>query len=300
MSNGRIFFLRYLSIIKKLERGPASFKEINNYLRSESEFYGDNLCISKRTFQRDLNDIHSLFDIYIKSNPLQKKYSIIYSGTSAEMSKRLLEAFEIYHTLKSAEHFSKFILFEQRKPQGMEHFREIFSAIKNHLVITFTYENYWEDTITQRTVEPYTLKEFKGRWYVLGRDKKDEVIKTFALDRISKLSVSKKQFSVPENFNHEEMFQHCFGIICPDDEQPEEIILSFDPIQGKYIKSFPLHQSQQIIKDDEKELRIKLKLYITFDFLMEILSYGDLVKVISPAKLRKEIRKVYSKALSQY
>jgi hypothetical protein len=51
--------------------------------------------------------------------------------------------------------------------------------------------------------------------------------------------------------------------------------LSFDDYQGKYIKSLPLHESQQTISDSENELQIKLKLYITHDFIMELLSYGE-------------------------
>ncbi|MBI4944896.1 MAG: WYL domain-containing protein [Bacteroidetes bacterium] len=55
----------------------------------------------------------------------------------------------------------------------------------------------------------------------------------------------------------------------------------------------------QLINDDD-EVRVRLKLCITFDFLMELLSYGEMLKVISPPKLKKEILKLYSNALKQY
>ena len=86
----------------------------------------------------------------------------------------------------------------------------------------------------------------------------------------------------------------------PNEEKPEEIILSLDPLQGKYIKSLPLHESQEIIIDNDDELRIKLTLYITHDFYMELLSMGEAVKVIEPVTLIKKLKATYYNCLSLY
>ena len=66
------------------------------------------------------------------------------------------------------------------------------------------------------------------------------------------------------------------------------------------IKSLPLHESQVILKDNEQELLIKLTLFVTYDLLMEILSYGNNVKVLQPLSLVDEIRDCYENALKQY
>jgi len=96
-------------------------------------------------------------------------------------------------------------------------------------------------------------------------------------------------------------FEHCFGIITPDDDEaPQEVILSFDPFQGKYIKSLPLHESQEVLVDNEHEVRIKIKIYPTHDFLMEILSHGENVKVIQPAGLSEQLKSNYTNAINQY
>ncbi len=166
--------------------------------------------------------------------------------------------------------------------------------------ITFTYEKYWEDSLSTRTVEPYALKEFRNRWYVLANDLKNDVVKSFALDRISDLEISKKKFQFPQDFNISDYYRDCFGIMGPNEDKPELIILSLDPIQGKYIKSLPLHNSQEIIVDNEDELRIKLTLYITHDFYMELLSMGEDVKVIEPASLIKKLKTTYYNCLSLY
>ena len=78
------------------------------------------------------------------------------------------------------------------------------------------------------------------------------------------------------------------------------MLLSFTPFQANYIKSFPLHHSQQVISENEKECRIKLHVYITHDFVMELLSMGENVKVLKPAGLINEIKRVYEVARKQY
>ncbi len=52
--------------------------------------------------------------------------------------------------------------------------------------------------------------------------------------------------------------------------------------------------------DNNIELQIKLFLYVTYDFEMELLSYGEYVKVLKPASLIEAVQNRYSKALSVY
>jgi predicted DNA-binding transcriptional regulator YafY len=97
-----------------------------------------------------------------------------------------------------------------------------------------------------------------------------------------------------------EHYKNCFGIISPNNQKLQEVVLSFTPFQGKYIKSLPLHETQEILKDNSDEVLVKLTLYVTLDFIMEILSFGDNVKVIAPDDLIEELKKTYQNALNQY
>ncbi len=296
----REYILRYLLIIRKLRnRRQATFKEINDFLILESELQSYKLSISKRTFQRDLNEIRSLFNVDIQYNFSDKVYYIA-DDEQQDINNRMLEAFDMFNSLNIAEDLSPYIYLEKRRPQGTEHLYGLIHAIKNRLLIRFTYQKFWEDEVTHRTAEPYALKEFKGRWYVLANDRKDNTIKTFGLDRISQLEISRELFKYPENFNINEYFKYCFGIITSPDTEPEEIVLSFEPVQGKYIKSFPLHETQKVIVDNKEELQIKLKLHITHDFIMELLSFGDTVKILKQECMKSEIIAIYQNALNQY
>ncbi len=290
---------RYSLIIKKLRKHPAAFSEIANYLALESELQEYNFNISKRTFQRDLVDIKSIYNIDIQYDFSRKVYFIDYDQ-QPEVNERILEAFDIFNALNVSDRLSAFIHFENRKPNGTENLYGLLHAIKNSLQISFTYQKYWDDVITQRQVEPFALKEFKNRWYVLAKDRKDSQVKSFSLDRILELELSKIHFNRSDDFDVAKHYRYCFGIISPNSNQPREVVLSFNPLQGKYIKSLPLHETQEIMEDNENELRIRLKLFVTHDFLMEVLSHGESVRVIQPQSLIEELTNVYRKALTQY
>lgn len=280
---------RYSLIIKKLRKRSATFAEIEDYLALESEVQGYNFNVSKRTFQRDRDDIRSLYNIDILFDFSKKVYYIDFDG-QPEASERILEAFDTFNALNVADRLSKHIHFEKRKPQGTEHLYGLLHAMKNQVQITFVYQKYWEDELTERTVEPYALKEFKNRWYILSKDLSDNAIKSFALDRITDLDISKRKFTVPKDFDVNEYYRYCFGIISPNGHQPEDVILSFNAFQGKYIKSLPLHDSQRILVDNADELRIQLKLFITHDFFMELLSFGDNLKILEPQSLIDDLK----------
>lgn len=290
---------RYNLIIKKLRKYPVSFDEIADYLALESELQEYDFNISKRTFQRDLNDIRSIYNIDIQYDYADKVYFIDYAEQH-DVSQRILEAFDVFNALSISDRLSDFIHFEKRRPQGTENLYGLLHAIKNKFLVRFTHQKYWDTEITQRNVEPYALKEFKYRWYVIGKDLGDKQVKSFALDRFDDLEITKTVFQYPDDFDINEYFKDCFGIINPKDDKPMEIILSFQPLQGKYVKSLPLHESQEILLDNEKELQIRLRLFITHDFIMELLSMGDTVKVLKPGVLVNKLIKTYQNMLNLY
>jgi len=286
-------------IIKKVRKYPSTYEEIEDFLEQESNFQDYTFTVSKRTFQRDLNDIRSLYDIDIRFDRSRKVYYID-SEDKSQAAERILEAFDTFNALKVADRLSDYIHFENRRSGGTENLHGLLHAIQNRFLITFSYQKFWDEKAALRKAEPLALKEFKYRWYLLANDLVKNELRVFALDRLTDLEISKRTFSYPESFNVKEYYRNSFGIIRSGDQPVEEIILSFTHDQGKYIKSLPLHDSQQILVDNEKELRISLRLCITFDFVMEILSYGRDVKVIQPSHMVQEIVSAMSDALKLY
>jgi predicted DNA-binding transcriptional regulator YafY len=302
----RAYISRYLLIIKKLKSKPyATLEELQRYIDNKTDYLQMqddtlNMGFSKRTFQRDMKEIKNLFGIDIEYSRTNKGYFINQNEMDNMNFQRMMEAFDMFNSLNMAQDLSPFIHLEKRRPQGTENLYGLLHAIKNKLQIRFDYEKFWEEEISHRMAEPYGLKEFNNRWYVMAKDCKDGNVKSFALDRLSNLEITRTGFEFPGTYNVDENYRFCFGIISPNDEAPQDIILSFDPFQGKYIKTLPLHETQEVLIDNEEELQIKLKLCVTQDLIMELLSFGDDMKVLKPESLAEKIKKAHQKAFQQY
>ena len=302
----RGYISRYLLILKKLKVKPYStYEELQAYIENQFDYLqmqDDNLQIgfSKRTLQRDIKEIRNVFGIDIEYSKSQKGYFISQNENENMNFQRMMEAFDMFNSLNLAQDLTPFIHLEKRRPQGTDNLYGLLHAIKNRLQIKFTYQKFWEEEFSQRLVEPYALKEFKNRWYIMAKDSKDNNIKSFALDRLTNFEITNQTYQYPDNYSIEQSYRYCFGIISPNDEEPQDIILSFDPFQGKYIKTLPLHDTQQVLVDNDVEMKIKLKLCLTHDLVMELLSFGDNMKVIEPKLLADQIKQAHEKAYRQY
>lgn len=302
----RAYIHRYLLIIKKLKSKPYStYEELQTHIDNQLEYFqlqDDrlNMGFSKRTYQRDIKEIKNIFGVNIEYSKSLKGYFVNHKEIESMNFQRMMESFDLFNSLNLAEDLAPIIHLEKRKPNGTENLYGLLHAIKNKFIIKFSYEKFWDDEVSERLVQPYSLKEFKSRWYLMANDFKDGNIKSFGLDRLTNLEITKEVFKPIININIEETYRHCFGIINSFEDEPQEIILSFDPFQGKYIKSLPFHASQKILIDNVDELRIKLRLFVTRDFVMEILAHGDTVKVIQPQSLVDELKNIYRNSLNKY
>lgn len=301
----RAYIFRYSLIISRLRtKSHTSYEDLKSYFDYEydiQDFKDEDieLGFSKRTFQRDIKAIKNIYNIDIEYSRSEKGYYIIDKEQSNTISQRKMEYFDIYNYLQLSNDLTPYILLEKRRPQRTENLHGLIHAIKNRLQISFTYQKFEDDEFSTRLVEPYALKEFKNRWYLMAKDTKDNLIKSFALDRLSNLELEKK-FNYSDHYDIEGLYQHCFGIISPNAEKPQNIVLSFNHFQGKFIKTLPLHHSQKILSDNENELIIGLKLFVTHDLIMELLSFGNNVKVIEPQSLIKQIKSELLNAYLQY
>lgn len=290
---------RHRFIIHKLRQKPCSFKEIHDFLQFQEEMLEEQFTCSIRTFQRDVKEIERIYQIKIKCDKSRNLYEIIDDEKDAQ-SERLMESVDLLNAIRLGNSFGNHMLFENRKALGTEHMHGLLHAIKNRLEVSFSYKKYEDGSVTQRKVQPVAIKEARNRWYLLAREPNGDIIKNFGLDRMADLEISSKKFKAITGFNPEDEFKYIFGIISGTGEKPEKVVLSFTPKEGRYINSLPLHHSQKELVKNEKERCFEYHLVPTYDFKMEILSYGDTVKVLEPKSLRRDIVAQLERALAGY
>lgn len=284
-----IYFKRYLYIIDRLRSRPCSFVELQEYVirKLENEDINTGFEYAVRTFERDKKDISILFGIKVEYERKDKVYYIDEEDIEDQSVTRMIDAFSIHHALQEGNKLSPSVFLEKRKSLGTEHIHGIIHAIQNLYILKFTHKKHWEDFSTQREVKPIALKESQQRWYLIAWDKKDERVKTFGLDRISNLKITDTKFKAI-SYNVEKEFQHAFGV--QTDEPVQKVVLEFSWLQGNYIKSFPLHESQHILEENGETVLIVIHIHTTNDFIMELLKYGSNVKVLEPISLQNEMK----------
>jgi predicted DNA-binding transcriptional regulator YafY len=292
--------LRNILIVNKIKNDSGiGLSELNDYIQNAMTLRGiGNVGISRRTVLRDIQDIRTDLGIDIRYSRRRKGYYIDDDMPSPDV-EQFLDSFDVFTALNMDESLPDFVFAEKHRPRGTQHLFTLIRAIRARSRIRFSYEKFQGEALSQRHVEPYALKECRGRWYVVGRTTGRQDMKSYGLDRISNLDVTEERFQRATSINMEEKFRHSYGIYSSDEYPVEDVVLSFDAEDGRYLKSLPLHPSQEIISDTTEEFVVKLRLKVTLDFVMEMLSRSWSLKVIEPDTLREQVCKIYREALKR-
>jgi len=297
------FLQRWLFIIDKITTYPyITLAELMKALEEELPNYDSTTGIgfTTRTIERDLAEIRktSSLDIDIRYCKRNKGYYIPQDEKSISKLGRLFDVSSLF----SFSMLKDIVFEENRISKGLEHRLPLVNAIRKSVEIVIDYTKYdASSTKKVRTLRPYALREYKYRWYLLAIEKDSfsgkEMMKVWGLDRIEKLTLTNQTFTKDTTINLSDLFKHCFGVYCNKDIKPEKVVLSFTPLCGNYIKSCPLHESQKVLIDNDKETRVELTIQIAHDFISELLSHTGNMRVIEPVHLRNKLVEIYAKAM---
>lgn len=291
MANRQDALLRLTYIVNFLQskKDGADYYEIAKHLEERAYREGEEqLPFSEKTFQRDRKVIKEVYNVNIQFKNSNKKFHVL-DPDSDETNSTLLDTFILINAYKQIGNHQDVIIFEKRQASGLYNFDGFVHAIQNLKKISFEYVRHWEKTGNRKVVEPYALKEFRNRWYLLAVDtqKSDFELRIFGLDRITNLEIHHAQFHKQE-YDIEKMFVNSFGIVSTVDVEPLKIELSFVTGQRKFVKSLPIHHSQEILVDDENNFKIQLRLVPTYDFYQELATHAERLIKIEPQNVRNE------------
>ena len=261
--------------------------------------YSQGQPLPRRTFYNYRDAVEELFNLRIECNPSTYEYYIAHddsNGTS--IANWLLNSMSIQDTLSGSRDVADRI-FVENVPSARDHLGAIIDALKQNHPIRFSYHPYTRTLPTHGIeVEPYFIKLFKQRWYLVGWNVEEKRIKTYALDRMKDLIVLPETFVLPDDFDAQTYFKDAYGIVVTQSDV-RKVVLKVDSRQAKYFTALPLHPSQRQNVSDSYSL-FTYNLRITDDFVEELLSHGSRVTVLEPPELRARIRQELKESLSNY
>ncbi len=263
--------------------------------RQKAYYYPENVNEIFPALELEEEEISALL-FYGKIHNQYNKLGIFNEITSA--IEKVIDSSNIKHEYKEVVTGLPLILTEKTPPlKGSELLLKIIQALKSEKQIIFEYHKFG-DKARERTISPYLLKEDRHMWYVVGYYENRGKIITFAVDRMAKVRIVDKPI-VKIKFNANEYFKYSFGITVPEGE-PIVVTLLFTQQQGNYIKALPIHETQQIITDDKKGLKVSVTVKPSYEFFSKILSYGADVKIIEPQAVIDIFRRKIESTLKLY
>lgn len=291
---------RYSLIIERIKCGHyPTFLEIKDFLYAQGFQVGD------RTIQRDIEQIRVEFGIEIKYDRIRRGYCIDYENSlNVESFFHFLEIVNtaelLTESLMESKDALKHISFDTGGGlKGIENLKPLLKAVIENRKISFNHYNFQTEKVTAYTLKPYLLREYLNRWYVIGIVDGTKTLRIFGIDRVRDLDIKAETFTPDQNLDPACLFDQTIGLMFSQNTV-QDVVLSFTHTQGKYIKTLPLHKSQKVLIDNEKECRIALRVIPNYELTQEILMHGDSVKVMEPAWLAEKIQQILKRALEKY
>ena len=281
---------RYVWLLNTLiQRRSLTFKEICE-LWDKSSLNNDK-ALALRTFHQHREAVAELFGVEIVCDTNTYKYSIASPEELKNNSAQqwLFNSFAISNTIEAGRNMKDRILFEEI-PSGVEYAQVVVDAMQQNKVLFVDYKPFQGEKM-ELYLQPYAMRVYNQRWYVIGRFKESGSIRSIALDRILRMDITDESFVLPEDFDASEYYAHTVGIFVNEELKPQRVVLRTFGVSTEYMRSLPLHHTQQEIATNGDEYSdFEYLLNITPELTGKLLSKGDWVEVLEPKSLRDEIR----------
>lgn len=295
--------LRYIWLLDTvLKKGPITINELT-LLWTESPLY-DGSDLSIRTFHEHRKGVEELFGVKIAcKKEFQGPYR--YEAANPEvLGQRRLQEWML-HNYSIPQGFSTFnslknkILLEEIR-LGKDYLNDILDAMRKNEEVIIDYQKF-EGHRESFIVQPFALKVYHHRWYLLGYLPKKESLRHFALERIIQIEHTNNLFTYPKGFNPQNYYKDVVGIYVDENLPIIDLKLRCYGTQIEYLRSSPIHKSQrEVYTIGNNYADFTYKVCLTPELTIQILALGANIEVLEPIAYREEIKSKIRASLERY
>lgn len=288
--NSSVLFNRYIWLIDLIySAGYITREEIDRRWSRASLNFDHESMIPERTFHRYKDAIQEMFQIDIRYNKSRGYYIENTEDIQRdELRQWLIGTFAVENLIGESSELRRRILLEDI-PSGQRHLTPIIEAMRDGVKIRIMYQSFHSAEPSTFILAPYCVRVFRQRWYVLGTSEKGKELRLYGLDRILNIERTTTPFVLSQNFDAEVFFANGYGVTV-DERKPEIVRISVDAYQANYLRSLPIHPSQEETERNNDYSVFQFFIVPTYEFIKELLSYGGTLEVLSPKWLRKEMK----------
>ena len=240
-----------------------------------------------RSFHRHKEAIRELFGIDIRCD--RKSRHMYYIADEEPLQSPayrawLMSTIALIGVMQSDHKFRSRILFEE-VPEGYKALTPIVDAMRTETVLDVRYTAE-DGAVTEFPLMPYCLKQFDGRWFVVGRTSKEGELNLYDLSRMQSVSLTRRKFKFPRSWKAERHFEGYYGVDRTADPVTVTVRLT-----GKAVNRVlrqPLHASQRVVEHTADHAVLSYWLAPTADFTERLHALGSAAEVLSPGTLRQQ------------
>ncbi|MFY7928689.1 MAG: helix-turn-helix transcriptional regulator [Oligoflexus sp.] len=159
------------------------------------------------------------------------------------------------------------------------------TALLERQMLEVEYFSVHKQERSTRVLGPHVMYFAKGSLYLLARDMGDQVIKTFAMPRISRAAMLDQAFTEAP-IDPAQFFENSFGVFRGKETHRIELIFT-EPV-ATYVRERRWHASQRVTVLSQRSIRLELDCAITPELIQWILGFGAHVQIMGPQELRDQ------------
>lgn len=302
-------FKEYIWLVNTIRKARRiTFAEINERWL-ETDMSGG-VDLARSTFARHKDAIEDIFGIYIdcdRQNGYQYFIGNDYVLREDSVQNWMLSTLSVNNVISESLSLQDRILLQPVPTEG-EYLKTVIDAMKKSVRIAVDYRKYGTEKPNHLVFEPYCIKLFKQRWYVLGHFHRDatkekpesDYFGLFSFDRVLDMSLTDIKFQIDPDFDAQAYFDECYGVLVDDGTKPERIVIRAYGYERYYMRDLPIHRSQREIGQGENFADFELYMRPTIDLSGHLLSRGNQIKVLSPQWFADEIHDMHLEAAIMY
>ncbi len=173
--------------------------------------------------------------------------------------------------------------------------RRLFDAVRDRHEIEMSYFSARSNRAKTYRAQPYRITLAQGGVYLIAWVDQYNEFRTFAVDRVQKLSVKDETFRKTRELPAD-LFASSMGVFWGE---PQRVVIEFAARHAPYLQGRDWHPSQAL--QAHPDGRTTMTLHVSADWALKswILSFGAGVKVLEPKSLADDIRKEHKAALGE-
>jgi len=258
---------------------------------------------ARRTFNNHREAIEEIFNIRIECDRSTYRYYIRYSDDINDMDETsawLINTFTVNDILSLGKERLSGRVSVEDIPSGHKYLTVVMEAMLDCRELRIRYRKYTSyGEESEYTLKPYAVKESARRWYLVAHCAERDAVRVYGMDRIVSLETTGKHFTMPRDFDVDELFATSYGVYLSD-EKPCRIFFKASREEAGYMKDLPLHPSQKIESEDEKGIVFSIFVSPNSSLLMDLWRLGSRIEIIAPDSIRALMKKTAAEMIEIY